>query len=57
MQELLVPLFEYLRGIWRYRWVALVTAVVVCVAGWIWVGQLPERYVAKARVNIDTHSV
>ncbi len=57
MQELLVPLFEYLRGIWRYRWVALITAAVVCVAGWVWVDQLPERYVAKARVNIDTNSV
>lgn len=57
MQELLALVLEYLRGIWRFRWVALGVAWAVAVAGWLWVAQLPEKYVATARVNIDTNTV
>lgn len=57
MQELLALVLEYLRGIWRFRWVALGVAWALSVAGWLWVAQLPEKYVATARVNIDTNTV
>lgn len=57
MQEILALAFEYLRGVWRFRWFGLLTAWIVCVAGWIYVAQLPEKYVASARVHIDTNSV
>lgn len=57
MQELLALVFEYLRGIWRFRWVALAVAWAVSVAGWLWVAQMPEKYVATARVNIDTNTI
>lgn len=57
MQELLALVLEYLRGIWRFRWVALGVAWAVAIAGWLWVAQLPEKYVATARVNIDTNTV
>ena len=35
----------------------LAVAWVVAIAGWIWVWQLPEAYVATARVYVDTNSV
>ena len=57
MQEILALALEYIRGIWRFRWVALITAWLVCVVGWIVVAQMPEQYVATARVHIDTNSV
>jgi len=57
MQEILTQLFSYLWGVWRHRWLALVVAWVVAIAGWIWVWQLPESYVAHARVYVDTNSV
>ena len=57
MQEILALALEYLRGIWRFRWIALATAWVICVAGWMVVAQMPEQYVATARVNIDSNSV
>lgn len=57
MQELLVPIFDYLRGIWRFRWLALGVAWALCLLGWLVVAQMPEKYVATARVNIDTNSV
>lgn len=57
MQELLAQVFSYVWGAWRHRWLALVIAWVVAIAGWIWVWQLPEAYVARARVYVDTNSI
>ncbi len=57
MQELLSQLTEYLLGIWRHRWVALLSAWVFSIGGWIWVYQIPEEYLASARVYVDTNRV
>ena len=57
MQELLIPVLEYLRGIWRFRWIGLTVTWVLCLVGWLFVAQMPEKYVATARVNIDTNTV
>ena len=57
MQELLAQVMEYLLGIWRYRWVALSSAWIISIAGWVWVGQIPEEYLASARVYVDTNRV
>jgi polysaccharide chain length determinant protein (PEP-CTERM system associated) len=57
MQEVLAQVFTYVWGVWRHRWVALVAAWIFAIAGWIWVWQLPEAYVATARVNVDTNSI
>ncbi|MAT92292.1 MAG: chain length-determining protein [Halioglobus sp.] len=57
MQEVLAQLFSYAWGVWKHRWLALAVAWVVAIGGWIWVWQLPEAYVASARVYVDTNSV
>ena len=57
MQEILDLALGYLRGIWRYRWVALVVAWVVCIIGWPIVFQMPDQYRASARVYVDTSSM
>ena len=57
MDEILAQVLGYLRGIWRYRWVALVVAWVVAVAGWVYVSQMPDRYQASAQVHVDAESV
>lgn len=57
MQEVLAQLLSYLWGVWRHRWLALAVTWVVAIAGWLWVWQLPESYVARARVYVDTNSV
>ncbi len=57
MQELLAQLFSIVWGVWRHRWLSLATAWAVAVAGWIWVWQLPEAYVASARVYVDTNTL
>lgn len=57
MQELLEQIQEYLYGVWRYRWVALVAAWTVAIAGWIGVAQLPDKYEATARLHVDSNSI
>jgi polysaccharide chain length determinant protein (PEP-CTERM system associated) len=57
MDEILAQVLGYLRGIWHYRWVALVAAWVVSLAGWAYVSQMPDQYQASAQVHVDTESV
>ncbi len=57
MQELLEQLFDYLRGILRYKWIALLVAWIVSLGGWLWVAQIPEQYLATAKLQIDSNSV
>jgi polysaccharide chain length determinant protein (PEP-CTERM system associated) len=57
MHELLTQLLTYARGMWRYRWYALVVAWAVCLAGWAFVYTLPEEYESGARIQINTRSL
>jgi len=57
MQELMAQLLSHLKGIWKYRWHAVIAAWVVALAGWITVYKLPDRYEASARVYVDTQSI
>ncbi len=57
MQEVVVQVFGYLWGVWRYRWVALALAWLVALAGWLFVYQMPSQYLATARVHVDTNTV
>ena len=57
MQEIIAQITEYLLGIWRHRWVALVSAWIISIAGWAWVAQMPEEYLASAKVYVDTNRV
>jgi len=57
MYEIIDQLLDYLRGIWRHRWVALGCAWLVCLMGWAVIYQMPDQYKASARVFVDTQSV
>lgn len=57
MQDLIAQLVSYLLGVWRHRWIAIGLAWVIALAGWAYVWQLPESFVATARVHVDTNSV
>ncbi len=57
MQETLAQIYVYLLGVWRHRWLALIVAWLVSLGGWLYVWQMPEAYVATARVYVDTSSV
>jgi len=57
MRELYEQLLTYLTGTWRYRWFIMLIAWLVCIVGWGYVYQLPDKYKASARVHVDTQSM
>jgi polysaccharide chain length determinant protein (PEP-CTERM system associated) len=48
---------QHLAGVWRHRWYALAVALIASPIGWFYTASLPDRYVAQARVFVDTDSV
>ena len=48
---------QYVRGIWRHRWIAIVISWPLLIAGVMVVDQMKDRYEAKTKVYIDTTSV
>lgn len=50
----LTPILDQLRGLWRYKWTALIVAWVVALVAWLVVFLIPNRYEAKATVFVDT---
>lgn len=57
MQQLIEQLLVYIRGMWRFRWVALVTAWLICVLGWYGLAKVPNVYESEAVVYVDTASL
>jgi protein tyrosine kinase modulator len=54
--ELLQQLLEVGRGIWRYRWMAMMIAWGICLVGWVVVLFMPDTYEASAHVFVDTRT-
>ena len=49
-------IFEQIRGVWRFRWIAMLVAWVVCLVGWFLILLIPDTYAAWARVYVDTRT-
>ncbi len=56
MHALIEKILGELQGMWRFRRFGLALAWAVCLLGWLVVYMLPERYEARARVNVDTRT-
>lgn len=48
---------RYGRLLWPYRWLALITAVVVALCGSVYVFSLPPTYKVSAKIFVDTRSM
>ena len=57
MNELTGLARQILERIWRRRYLALITAWVVCLAGWAAVYSIPNSYEANARLYVDSDAV
>lgn len=57
MQEALAQVLTYVWGVWRHKWVALIIAWLLALGGWVYVANMPEAYVATAKLYVDTNSV
>ena len=57
MDELTTQLLAFLKGIWKYRWVAVIAAWVVAIVGSYIVYKMPDDYQASARIYVDTRNI
>ncbi|MGI9500490.1 MAG: XrtA system polysaccharide chain length determinant [Geminicoccaceae bacterium] len=53
-RALLLPHFAALK---RFRWQGLAVAWLVCLLGWLILASMPDRYMARARIYIDTETI
>jgi polysaccharide chain length determinant protein (PEP-CTERM system associated) len=56
MNAALEFILEQIRGVWRFRWTAMLVAWAVCIIGWTVVLLMPDTYSAWARVFVDTRT-
>ena len=57
IREILDGVLDELRGAWRFRWLGLLLAWIVCLVGWIFVYTIPNTYKASARVYVDSKGI
>ena len=57
MREIYIRILGEIRSAWRYRWLALMTAFIVALAGAYYVLEMPDQYEVQARVQVDTESM
>jgi polysaccharide chain length determinant protein (PEP-CTERM system associated) len=57
MQQIVQQVLLVLRGMWKFRWPALVVAWVIAVVGVVAVMKIPDQFEASARIYVDTDSI
>jgi len=57
MDDLTAQLLAVLKGIWKYRWVAVIATWVVAIIGAYIVYKMPDDYKASARIYVDTQNI
>jgi polysaccharide chain length determinant protein (PEP-CTERM system associated) len=57
MQDLKQQVLFHLVMLWRRRWLALGIAWPICLVGWLVVAMLPSKYLATARIYVDTETL
>lgn len=56
MHEAITKILTVMRGTWRFRWLAAITAWLVFTVGAVVVHLMPDVYESEAKVFINTHS-
>jgi polysaccharide chain length determinant protein (PEP-CTERM system associated) len=57
MDDIVRQVLGIARGMWKFRWPALIVAWVVALAGSAFVMRIPDQYEASARIYVDTQSI
>jgi polysaccharide chain length determinant protein (PEP-CTERM system associated) len=57
MDEIIRQVRGILRGMWKYRWAAIMVSWLVAIAGALFVMRIPDQYEATARIYVDTQSI
>jgi len=57
MQDQLAEILFYIKGTLKYKWLIIITAWLVCLAGWSFVSTMPDKYQSEAKVNVDSRTM
>jgi polysaccharide chain length determinant protein (PEP-CTERM system associated) len=57
MQEQYNDLIFKIKGTLKYKWIALLLAWIICIAGWTTLMIMPNKYKSEAQVHVDTKSM
>ena len=57
MHDIVHIAFSQAQAAWRWRWYGLGIAWLICIASWIIIEKIPNRYLSSAQVHIDTNSM
>jgi len=57
MQDQLAEILFYVKGTFKYKWVIIFIAWLVCVTGWTFVTTLPDEFESKALVKVSSNSM
>lgn len=57
MQEQLAEAIYYVKGTLKYKWVAIIAAWLICLAGWLYIMAMPNQYISEARVHVDSRTM
>lgn len=57
MQQELSEVYFYLKGTLKYKRVAIMFALLVCICGWTFVFMMPDKFESKAKVHIDSSTI
>ena len=55
LQEIIAEALEQIRGMWRYRWIAISVAWAISIGAWYYIYSMPDVYKASAQVSVDTN--
>jgi len=57
MKEVVDQINAHIWAVLHHRWLALFSAIVICIAGWTVVHHMPDKYMAETKVFLDTQTV
>jgi len=57
VNELRALIERHASSMWRYRWVGVAAAWLLCLGGWVAIKFIPSQYEASARVYVDADAV
>lgn len=57
MEEQIAQLFSYVKGALSHKWLALSIAWIISLGGWVFVIDMPNKYISEARVHVETKTM
>jgi len=57
MDDVITQQLANVKGLWKYRWAAMISAWVIAAIGWFVVYEMPDDFKASARIHVDTRNL